>query len=227
MKLRSSGLFYNTNKWVCVSASLSPAVTKQNLTPAAAGLGFLLHPSSWRWRVFSFSHMVYSSLFFPIMPCSHWGWIAAVRLPWTNNVKVTMGMFQEVFKRKVFVQVGNKQPEGNNRNHNMTNILPEAFSRFFNKKKKSAARDGLHRKSAPWPRWCGILTLCSSRTQLRTCRQASTPSSSKGRCNGKSTVEKRELSGRAKVSERLSSWGSTSTSTRLWPANGTGERSNR
>lgn len=72
-----------------------------------------------------------------------------------------------------------------------------------------------------------VLTLCSSRTQLRTWRQASTPNSSKGRCSGKSTMEKRELSGRAKVSGLLSSWGSTSTSTRLWPATGTGERSNR
>lgn len=72
-----------------------------------------------------------------------------------------------------------------------------------------------------------IITLCSSRIQLRTWRHASTPSSSKGRCRGKSTMEKRELSGRAKVSERLSSWGRTSTSTRLCPASGTGERSSR
>ncbi|TNN44513.1 hypothetical protein EYF80_045289 [Liparis tanakae] len=64
-------------------------------------------------------------------------------------------------------------------------------------------------------------------TQLRTWRQASTPSSSRGRCKGKSTMEKRELSGRAKVSARLSSLGRTSTSTRRWPATGTGERSNR
>lgn len=72
-----------------------------------------------------------------------------------------------------------------------------------------------------------FLTLCSSRTQLRTCRHASTPSSSRGRCNGKSTIQNRELSGRAKVSGRFSSWGKTSTSTRLWPATGTGERSRR
>lgn len=45
-----------------------------------------------------------------------------------------MGMSQEVFKREVFVQVGNKQPQGRNRNHNMTNNLPEAFSWFFKKK---------------------------------------------------------------------------------------------
>lgn len=52
-----------------------------------------------------------------------------------------MGMSQEVFKREVFVQAGNKQPQGRNRNHNMTNILPEAFSWFFNKNKNKAAEN--------------------------------------------------------------------------------------
>lgn len=140
-----------------------------------------------------------------------------------------MGMSQEVFKKEVFVQAGNKQPQGNNRNHNMTNILPVAFTWFFHKKQQLKTKTHLllalnvkteqetdsTESQHPDLGAAPALTLCSSRTQLRTCRQASTPSSSKGRCNGKSTVEKRELSGRAKVSERLSSWGNTSTSTRL------------
>lgn len=72
-----------------------------------------------------------------------------------------------------------------------------------------------------------VYTLCSSRMQLRTCRHASTPSSSRGRWRGKSTMQKREESGRAKVNAGCSSCGSTSTSTRRCPATGTGERRRR
>lgn len=72
-----------------------------------------------------------------------------------------------------------------------------------------------------------LLTLCSRRMQVSTCRQASTPNNSKGRCNGKSTKVKRDGSGRAKVKAGCSSCGKTSTSTRFCPATGMGERSSR
>lgn len=72
-----------------------------------------------------------------------------------------------------------------------------------------------------------LLTLCSRRMQVSTCRQASTPSNSKGRCNGKSTKVKRDGSGSAKVKAGCNSCGKTSTSTRFCPATGMGERSSR
>lgn len=72
-----------------------------------------------------------------------------------------------------------------------------------------------------------LRTLCSRRMHVSTCRQASTPNSSKGRCNGKSTKVKRDGSGRAKVKAGCNSCGRTSTSTRFCPATGMGERSSR
>lgn len=143
-------------------------------------------------------------------------------------MKATKGISQEVFE-KVLCPGGEHSCIPENKNTEQSQNAKYSFACHFSLKQLVGSkmhwliREILHPEVSGVP----VLTLCSSRTQLRTWRQASTPSSSRGRCNGKSTIEKRELSGRAKVSGRLSSWGKTSTSTRLWPATGTGERSNR
>lgn len=71
------------------------------------------------------------------------------------------------------------------------------------------------------------LTLFSNKINVKTRRHVSTPRSSRGKCNGKSTNENLVWSGKAKTNGWRMLGSKISTSTRVRPGTGTGALNSR